>query len=886
MQINSILSTHSAMHKLPETYLGENIWIGKLGQFLTLAAFILALASVILYGMAEVRRKQDDQASFWSKQGKIAFGLHALSVIGIFGLLLYMIIGQFYEYDYVYSHSSRSLPLKYVISAFWEGQEGSFLLWIFWHSILGLCLMRWTGKWEYPTMLVVSIAQVLLLSMVLGIHVGSTKIGINPFQLLREKYLHLALNDNYLSLITDGEGLNALLQNYWMVIHPPVLFLGFASTIIPFAFVLGAIWREDQKSWMPAALPWALFAAGALGTGIFMGGAWAYESLSFGGFWAWDPVENASLVPWLLLIAGLHTLLIARHTGRQIGLTYLLLSLGFILVAYSTYLTRSGVLTDTSAHSFVDAGLNQHLIVFLAIISLPSLALVAYGWKMSTKIPGEEALLSREFWLFVGSILFCLSAVVIAITTSFPVINKVFNTAYSIANPEEWYNNSQMVLGILLALLSAFSQFLVYKVGRPIKQLKPTLLVSLPASVVLTIALGTQYEIDFISAYSWGSFISAYWLLLWSGILVSLTNTYYLTAIQQKRWKTWGSSLSHIGFGILLVGIIISQYRQRVLTENAISEGELQVFYTQNNITDLEEQEQYRDFFFTTLFMEENQTYSLEDYKVEYLGSYQGDLDKRYFKFQFTDNTSEESFIVEPFWQTMDEMGNPASNPGTKHFLLKDVFTTVGSYTEAKAEKSTTIVEGSVQMIGENRAVYNSTNKESMLFFYGVDTIEQYQAHLFNDIAISVNRGTLSWPNLLENRLIYQSYSLDDSASIEWSDNEISVIQSSSSTFFVSRLSTDSIVEVQEVILSDGSRIDTVRLDALVNEAFRTSQGQLQQFSVDRESQNLSSTIYQPEQVRLEAVVFPQIKLIWLGGILMMGGLLLSAGFRFTRRSM
>ena len=173
-----------------------------------------------------------------------------------------------------------------------------------------------------------------------------------------------------------------------------------------------------------------------------------------------------------------------------------------------------------------------------------------------------------------------------------------------------------------------------------------------------------------------------------------------------------------------------------------------------------------------------------------------------------------------------------------------------------------------------------------MLFFYGVDTIEQYQAHLFNDIAISVNRGTLSWPNLLENRLIYQSYSLDDSASIEWSDNEISIIQSSSSTFFVSRLSTDSIVEVQEVILSDGSRIDTVRLDTLVNEAFRTSQGQLQQFSVDRESQNLSSTIYQPEQVRLEAVVFPQIKLIWLGGILMMGGLLLSAGFRFTRRSM
>ena len=230
-------------------------------------------------------------------------------------------------------------------------------------------------------------------------------------------------------------------------------------------------------------------------------------------------------------------------------------------------------------------------------------------------------------------------------------------------------------------------------------------------------------------------------------------------------------------------------------------------------------------------------------------------------------------------------MGNPASNPGTKHFLLKDVFTTVGSYTEAKAEQSTTIAEGSVGMIGENRAVFNSTNKESLLFFYGVDTIEQYQAHLFNDTGIRVNRGTLSWPNALENRLVYKSYNLDDSASIQWRDNEISVVQSNSSTFFVTQLSADSIVKVQEVILSDGSRIDTMHLDALVNEAFRTSQGQLQQFSFDQESQTLSSTIYQPEQVRLEAVVLPQIKLIWLGGILMMGGLLLGAGCRFTQRS-
>ena len=187
-------------------------------------------------------------------------------------------------------------------------------------------------------------------------------------------------------------------------------------------------------------------------------------------------------------------------------------------------------------------------------------------------------------------------------------------------------------------------------------------------------------------------------------------------------------------------------------------------------------------------------------------------------------------------------------------------------------------------MIGENRAVFNAMNKENILFFYGVDTIEQYQAHLFKDSSLSVNRGILSWSPTPENRLIYQSHNLDDSSSIQWIDDEVSVVQSNSSTFFVSRLSADSVVKVQEVILSDVSRVDTMGLDELVNEAFRTSQGQLQQFTVDQESRALSSTTFQPEQVRLEAVVFPQIKLIWLGGILMMGGLLLSAGFRFTEK--
>jgi cytochrome c-type biogenesis protein CcmF len=152
-----------------------------------------------------------------------------------------------------------------------------------------------------------------------------------------------------------------------MVIHPPVLFLGFASTIVPFAFAMAGLWTKRIGDWTKPALPWALFSAAVLGTGIMMGGRWAYESLNFGGYWAWDPVENASMVPWLTLIGGIHTLLIYKHTGHSLRATHFLFLITFNLVLYSTFLTRSGVLGDTSVHAFTDLGMNFQLLAFLFV---------------------------------------------------------------------------------------------------------------------------------------------------------------------------------------------------------------------------------------------------------------------------------------------------------------------------------------------------------------------------------------------------------------------------------------------------------------------------------------------------------------------------------------
>ena len=880
-----LLSTYFNFQQVPEEYAGESSWIGRLGQLLIISAFILAIASIVFYILAERHHKKGTNHAIWTRQGRLAFILHTVSVISTFGLLLFMIIGQYYEYDYVYQHSSSTLPLKYVISAFWEGQEGSFLLWIFWHGVLGLCLIRWARNWEAPTMLIVSIAQALLLSMVLGIHVGSTKVGINPFLLLREK--DLILNENYLEFVSDGKGLNALLQNYWMVIHPPVLFLGFASTIVPFAFVLGAIWRGDQKAWIPAALPWTLFSAGALGTGIFMGGAWAYESLSFGGFWAWDPVENASLVPWLFIIAGLHTLLIARYTGRQIGLTYLLLSLGFILVAYSTYLTRSGVLTDTSVHSFVSAGLNQQLIVFLALIILPSLGLVVYGWMKSPKVNGEEDLLSREFWLFVGSILFSLSAAVIAITTSFPVINKILGTEYSITDPEEWYNNSHIMLGILMAILAAFSQFLVYKVGRPIQQIRTVVFVLLPISILLSVLIGRVYSINIIMSYTWGNFFSGYWLLLWAGILVSLTNFYYILALQKHRWKTWGSSLSHIGFGVLLVGIIISQYKQKVMTKSQLSEDSLQAYFFEKNITDVEEQSQWRDFFVTTISLEKNQSKNLEEYEVKYLGNYEDGIDKRFFEFEFTNPKTQHSFTVEPYWQKMDEMGNPASNPGTEHFLMKDVFTTVGGFTPEEVSNVSQIGPGLIQEMENNQVLINWSFNDEIYLINDVEGTVSDTANSKKSDTLQLNNGRLIWEKSLDDSLTLYlplNGSYEKILKFDWKADTPIILQREQNLVVLRKSPSNSIIYSTDVVLRNSAKIDTFDRVNIEEYTTQNKEGKFRRFTYHPENNVIETALYQPETVRLEAIAFPQIKLIWLGGILMMGGLLLSAGSRFAQR--
>ena len=555
-------------------YIGEALIYKQLGHFAITLGFVTSLLAVAGYFFATQKRDLPEYVS-WRRIGRASFVLHALSVFTIMGAIFMAMINKRFEYQYVWSHVSEDLPFRYIFSAFWEGQEGSFLLWMFWHVVLGLVLLWRAKKWEAPVLTVISLVQAFILSMILGIYItDSVKIGSNPLLLLRDTMdIPLFNNADYVSQI-QGNGLNPLLQNYWMTIHPPTLFLGFASTVVPFAYAIAGLWTREHKEWLKPALPWVLFSGSILGTGILMGGAWAYEALSFGGYWAWDPVENMSLVPWLTLVAGLHTHLIARSTGYSYKSTYVFYLVSFILILYSTFLTRSGILGESSVHAFTEMGLETQLLLFIFTFIGIGTALLISRNKEIPAPEKEEPLASKEFWMFIGTLVLLFSAVIITASTSLPVYNQIvrlFNpdfTGMTITDPVAHYNKYQLWIGVFLGLLTGMAQFLRYrefnwqgharKFGKHIG-------IAAVASILLTILTSFWIKLG-----PW-----QFWVLMFSGMFAVVANVDHLFSFLKGNLKLAGSAFSHIGFGLMVAGVIASGLNKQNISNNPMAQAGL-----------------------------------------------------------------------------------------------------------------------------------------------------------------------------------------------------------------------------------------------------------------------------------------------------------------------
>jgi cytochrome c-type biogenesis protein CcmF len=835
-------------------YIGEQLLPGKIGHLLIILSFVASLIAAVAYYLS-ARSSGMEDALRWKKLGRAAFFVDAISLIAVFFILYTLIANHRYEYQYVYKNSGNDLEPKYIFSAIWSASEGSFILWALWHGILGVILIFTSKKWEAPVMSVLSFAQVCLATMLLGIYFFDVRIGADPFALFREQMPDLPVFQfaDYATRITDGNGLNMLLQNYWMVIHPPVLFLGFASTVVPFSFAIGALITKKYGDWVKPALPWALFSACSLGIGIMMGGAWAYESLNFGGYWAWDPVENASLVPWLTLIAGLHTMLVYKATGRSLQTSYFLIAITFILIVYSTFLTRSGILGETSVHSFADLGMNAQLYLFLyiffwlpAIVSAegvtkkaitvlvsllllvaaayvhssvslvsPVLALILFMLNMNKKIPAaktEESASSREFWMFIGSLVILISAIIITVQTSIPVYNKLFDA--NVAPPQDVefsYNRVQVLIAMIIGMLTAIGQYLKYKDTGSSWFFKK---IALPFIISLLVSGAVIYW-GHINYDKYGAgYMSFVWLALAFSIFAVIANLAYLWIGINGKLNLSGPSIAHFGFALMLVGILISSSKKEILSYNTSG-----IFVPFGEGSKEKEGE--------NMTLVKGVKMDMGKYWVTYTGdSTHPKKSQKYFNIIFKDKATNDEFVLKPN-AFINYKGNEglSANPDAKHYISYDVFAYITALADPEKNKDTASFKERVVATGDT--IYYSSG------YMTLDSV------LLNP----VNPRTVFNPN---------DTAIQAKLSVNTTDGKKLVAR----PYFYLRNSQ--LEYVPDTLLIQGL---TVRLQKIVDNKFEIG---------IKESKNIQDFL------TLKVLKFPFINLLWAGTIIMAIGFIVS----------
>ncbi|GAB1429473.1 cytochrome c biogenesis protein CcsA [Ignavibacteria bacterium] len=476
----------------------------------------------------------------------------AIGLVVAMALLMANVIGHNFDYTYVWRYSSRDLGAWFLFASGYAGQEGSILLWTTWVGVIGIALMPYLQRrnLEAEVMCVYSLALIFMTLLL---------VVKNPFEYYWDSF---AANGLIAGMVPpDGRGLNPLLQNIWITIHPPILFTGFAAMTVPFAFAIAALIRRDYQSWIAVALPWTLYATAILGFGIMLGGFWAYETLGWGGFWAWDPVENSSLIPWLTAVALVHTMLVQKRTGGLVKTNVILAMLSFILVLYSTFLTRSGVLGDTSVHSFVDPGMFAFvlLIAFMAAFAVLGIGMLIYRRKDIAAAAGNFSPASREFAMAIGSALVLASAILVFIGTSWPLIAEIAGLP-KVAIESSFYNDTHLPLVIAVMLVNGFSLLLRWK-AKTFDGVWKSLI--FPGSLAVVATAATAYigmrDIVFLLL----GFSS--WFALFANVEIAL-------GIIRSKFTSTGAYVSHAGVALLMLGIMATS-RYSIIEHATLTKG-------------------------------------------------------------------------------------------------------------------------------------------------------------------------------------------------------------------------------------------------------------------------------------------------------------------------
>ncbi|MFH1852023.1 MAG: heme lyase CcmF/NrfE family subunit [Candidatus Neomarinimicrobiota bacterium] len=527
--------------------------LGAVAQNLALGFALLTILLLIAY------LRTGDYRLFRSGQ-RAALIVSALVILSTLVLLLELLHSNF-NVAYVAHYTSTATPLLYKISALWAGQAGSLLFWVFVLSIYSLVVIlqnRHRNQNLMPwVILILAVTQFFFLTM--------TNFVTNPFEPVEAGII-----------VREGNGLNPLLQNVTMAIHPPTLYLGFVGFTIPFAFAMAALIVGDTSAaWIRLVRRWTLVTWLALSIGIILGAWWAYQELGWGGYWAWDPVENASFMPWLTATAFIHSIIIQEKRDMLRVWNMILIIVTFALSIFGTFLTRSGIMS--SVHSFTASSLGPLFLIFVGLILLVSFLILAKRLPLLRTANRIESFASRESGFLFNNVVFIVMCFAVFWGTMFPVLSEaVRGTKITVGPP--FFNQVNIPIGLALLLLTGIGPLLAW---RRTSRASLTKLFTIPvgAGLVVMIALLLAGIRGYtMIAFDLTAFVAATIILeFYRGIAVRRRKhgETILQAFRQlinKNRNRYGGYIVHFGVVLMFVGFTGTAFDKE--TENVVKEGD------------------------------------------------------------------------------------------------------------------------------------------------------------------------------------------------------------------------------------------------------------------------------------------------------------------------
>jgi cytochrome c-type biogenesis protein CcmF len=522
----------------------------NLGALAIILAFCLATYSVFASLVGKWTKRQ-----FLIISGERAvFAVWGLVTIAS-GILVYALLTGDFRLSYVAQNTNTAMPMVYKFAAWWGGQEGSLLLWG-WILATYSSVVVWQNRRKFRDMMpyvtaTLMVTQAFFLCLI--------TFPLTPFQVLAV--------GKEITPVPDGRGLNPLLQYWTMAIHPPTLYLGYVGFIVPFAFALGSlITRQPGDSWIHTTRRWTLITWMFQSTGILLGAGWAYAVLGWGGYWGWDPVENASLLPWITATAFLHSVMMQEKKGMMKVWNMVLVSATFFLCIFGTFLTRSGIVS--SVHAFAQSPIGGYFSVFLfsGITLTAVMILLRLDYLKSES--HLESVVSRESSFLFNNLILLASCFSILWGTLFPVISEAI-TGEKISVDAPFFNRVNIPIGLFLLLLTGVGPLIAWR-RSSFESLKRAFLWPTMSGVAVTavlVALGVRHVYALMSfalcAFVMWTIISEF--LKGAGAISAKSGQNLLAAMVElthRNTRRYGGYIVHIGIVAMFVGFTGAAFNQ------------------------------------------------------------------------------------------------------------------------------------------------------------------------------------------------------------------------------------------------------------------------------------------------------------------------------------